>query len=88
MAHKIDDVTFHIPQDDYCKPWTFSSSDGRFEMEFMPILDRSACMDYKLIVSDQHQVFGKMSGVAVLDDGTHLHIKDVLCFAEKVHNRY
>ena len=88
VAHKIDDVTFHIPQDDYCKPWTFSSSDGRFEMEFMPILDRSACMDYKLIVSDQHQVFGKMSGVAVLDDGTHLHIKDVLCFAEKVHNRY
>ena len=45
-------------------------------------------MDYKLIVSDQHQVFGKMSGVAVLDDGTHLDIKDVLCFAEKVHNRY
>ena len=57
-------------------------------MEFMPILYRSACMDYKLIVSDQHQVFGKMSGVAVLDDGMHLHIKDVLCFAEKVHNRY
>ena len=61
---------------------------GRFEMDFLPILDRSACLDYKLIVSDQHQVYGRMSGMAVLDDGTKIEIKDVLCFAEKVHNRY
>lgn len=72
----------------YCKPWKFTSSDGRFEMDFRPILDRSACLDCKLIVSDQHQVFGRMSGMAVLDDGTKIEIKDVLCFAEKVHNRY
>lgn len=72
----------------YCKPWKFTSSDGRFEMDFLPILDWSACLDYKLIVSDQHQVFGRMSGMAVLDDGTKIEIKDVLCFAEKVHNRY
>lgn len=29
-----------------------------------------------------------MSGKAVLDDGTVLEVKDLLCFAEKVHNRY
>ena len=28
-GHKLDDVTFHIPEGDYMKPWTFSSSDGR-----------------------------------------------------------
>lgn len=88
VAHKIDDVTFCIPEDDYCKPWKFTSSDGRFEMDFAPILDRSACLDYKVIVTDQHQVFGKMSGTAVLDDGTKIKLSDVLCFAEKVHNRY
>lgn len=88
VAHKIDDVEFVIPEDDYCEPWKFTSSDGRFEMDFQPILDRSACLDYKLIVSDQHQVFGRMSGTTVLDDGTKIEIKDVLCFAEKVHNRY
>ena len=88
VAHKIDDVTFVIPEDDYCKPWKFTSSDGRCEMDFMPLLDRSACLDYKLIVSDQHQVFGRMSGTTVLDDGTKVEIKDVLCFSEKVHNRY
>ena len=87
-AHKFDDVTFNIPEDSYTKPWTFTSSDGRFEMDFVPVIDRAAKMDFKVIVSDQHQVFGKMSGTAVLDDGTKVEIKDVMCFAEKVHNRY
>ena len=87
-AHKLDDVTFHIPEDSYMKPWKFTSSDGRFEMDFVPVLDRAAKMDFKVIVSDQHQVFGKMSGTAILDDGTRITVKDMMCFAERVHNRY
>lgn len=87
-AHKLDDVVFHIPESGYMDSWKFSSSDGRFEMTFEPVLDRAACMDFKLIVSDQHQVFGRMSGTAVLDDGTKIMIRDVMCFAEKVHNKY
>ena len=88
VAHKLDDVVFHIPEDSYMKPWTFTSSDGRFEMDFVPVLDRAACLDYKVIVSDQHQVFGRMSGKAILDDGTVVEVKDMMCFAEKVHNKY
>ena len=87
-AHKLDDVTFHIPEDSYMKPWKFSSSDGRFQMDFEPILDRAAKIDVKFIVTDQHQVFGKLTGKAVLDDGTVLEVRDMLMFAEKVHNRY
>lgn len=87
-AHKLDDVTFNIPTSSYTDPWTFTSSDGRFEMNFVPIIDRSAKIDVKFIVTDQHQVFGRMSGKAVLDDGTVLEIKDLLCFAEDVHNKY
>ena len=87
-AHKLDDVTFHIPENSYTDPWKFTSSDGRFEMDFVPVLDRAAKIDFKALVSDQHQVFGRMSGTAILDDGTEVHLQDVLCFAEKVHNRY
>ncbi|MBR3993624.1 MAG: DUF2804 domain-containing protein, partial [Anaerotignum sp.] len=87
-GHKLDDVTFHIPEDDILKPWKFTSSDGRFEMDFQPIIDRAALTDLKFLISDQHQVFGKMTGKAVLDDGTVLEIKDVVCFAEKVRNKY
>jgi hypothetical protein len=87
-VHKLDDVEFHIPEGNMMDKWTFTSSDGRFEMEFEPVLDRAACIDFKVLVSDQHQVFGKMSGKAVLDDGTVIEVKDMMCFAEKVHNRY
>ncbi|MDD6061099.1 MAG: DUF2804 domain-containing protein [Oscillospiraceae bacterium] len=87
-CHKLDDVIFHIPEDSYLSPWRFSSSDGRFEMEFTPILDRAAKIDVKVIVTDQHQVFGRLNGTAILDDGTRLEVRDMLMFAEKVHNKY
>ncbi len=93
VGHKLDDVSFNIPvgpdgRKDYMSPWTFTSSDGRFEAEFVPVLDRAACLDFKVIVSDQHQVFGRMSGTAILDDGQKIEFKDLLCFAEDVHNKY
>lgn len=87
-AHKLDQVTFHIPEDSYLKPWKFTSNDGRFEMDFQPVLDRAARTSALIIETDQHQVFGKMSGKAVLDDGKEIVVKDMMCFAEKVHNRY
>lgn len=88
VGHKLDDITFNIPEDSYTKPWTITSSDKRFEMTFTPIIDRAAKIDVKLIVTDQHQVFGKMNGIAVLDDGTKLEVKDLVCFCERVHNKY
>ena len=93
IAHKIDGVTFNIPKtsdgkDDFIKPWTFTSTDGRFEMDFIPVIDRASCTDVKLICSDQHQVFGKFTGKMVLDDGTFIRLKDFMGFAEKVHNKW
>ena len=87
-VHKLDDVTFDIPEGDYMKPWKFTSSDGRFEMDFVPVLDRAAKTAAVIIETDQHQVFGRMSGRAVLDDGKVIEVKDMMCFAEDVHNRY
>ena len=75
-AHKLGQVTFHIPmagkRENYLAPWRFTSDDGRFEMDFAPILDRAACTDVKLIKSDQHQVFGRFTGTALLDDGSRI----------------
>ena len=83
-----DDVTFNISEN-YTDPWTFTSSDGRFEADFVPIIDRSDFTSVaNLIVTDQHQVFGRMTGKAILDDKTVIEFKDFLCFAERVHNKY
>ena len=91
-AHKLSQVTFNIPQkdgkDDFMSPWTFTSDDGRFEMDFKPIIDRAANTDFIILGSNQHQVFGNFTGKAVLDDGKVIEVKDFLGFAEKVSNKW
>ncbi len=91
-SHKLSQVLFNIPmkdgKEDYLSPWTFTSDDGRFEMDFIPVINRSALTDVKLIKSDQNQVFGRFTGTAVLDDGTKLEVKDLFGFAEKVENKW
>ena len=91
-AHKLSQVTFHIPmkdgKEDYLSPWKFTSDDGRFEMDFSPIINRASNTDFKLLKSDQNQVFGWFNGTATLDDGTVLQVRDLLGFAEKVENKW
>jgi len=92
-AHKLSQVTFNIPlkedgTEDYMKPWTFNSDDGRFELSFEPIMDRASNTQVGPIGSDQHQVFGRFGGQVILDDGTPLVISDLTGFAEKVKNRW
>lgn len=92
-AHKLSNISFNIPvmkngKEDYLKPWTFSSDDGRFEMNFEPIMDRSAHMNLLVLESDQHQVFGRFTGKAVLDNGNVIEIKNLTGFAEKVMNKW
>ena len=92
QAHKLSQVRFEIPMkdgaEDYLSPWRFTSDDHRFEMDFSPLLDRAAKTDFKVLCSDQHQVFGRFSGTAVLDDGRKIRIRDLLGFAEKVRNKW
>lgn len=85
-ANKLEDVTFHIDTDDYLKPWRFGSSDGRFEMDFKPIIDRQSNINLLLIRSVQHQVFGYYTGQAILDDGLEIKLDNFLGFAEDVLN--
>ena len=91
-AHKLSQVKFNIPQkdgkDDFMSPWTFTSDDGRFEMDFLPVMDRASNTDFVVLGSNQHQVFGKFTGTAILDDGTKIKIKDFMGFAEKVANKW
>lgn len=88
-AHKFEDVTFNIPENGYlADPWTITSSDGRCELVFKPVVDRSSLMNYGFIKSDQHQVFGHFSGTVVLDDGQKIELKNVPGFAEEVYNMY
>lgn len=92
IANKLSRVDFVIPtkdgKDDFMSPWKFTSDDSRFEMDFTPILDRDSYANLLILKSIQHQVFGKFTGKAILDDGKVVEIKDAIGFAEKVYNKY
>ena len=92
-AHKLEDVTFNIPKsskgkDDFMSPWTFTSSDKRFEMKFTPVINRHSNANVLVISSNQNQVFGKFSGKMILNDGTVVKVKNFMGFAEKVVNKW
>ena len=90
--HKLGRVRFEIPEkdgkEDYLSPWRFTSDDGRFEMAFRPVMDRSAKINLGILCSDQHQVFGRFSGFVVTDDGRRIDIPGLMGFAEKVRNKW
>lgn len=88
-AHKLDQVSFHIPEQGYDKgTWRFTSNDGRFEMMMDPVFDRFDHTNALAIRSSTHQTFGRFSGHVVLDDGTRLDVPEIFGFAEKVLNRW
>ncbi len=92
-ASKIEHVTFEIPKtadgtDDFMRKWRFTSSDGRFEADFTPIIDRAARTQVGPLLSDQHQVFGRFDGSMILDGGERIELRDFTGFAEKVHNKW
>ena len=85
-AHKIEDVFIEFNKDNYMDSWKFVSSDGRFEMEFEPVVDRASKTNLLLLKSEQHQVFGYYSGKLILDDGTEIVVDRFLGFTEDVLN--
>lgn len=88
QCHKIEEVEFKLDESDYTKPWIFTSSDGRFEMDFVPVLDRASIANLESVGSNQHQVFGNFSGKVILDDGQTININDLFGFAEVVRNNF
>lgn len=87
-THKLEDIEFHMDVNDYMKPWRITSSDGRFEMDFTPLIDRSSNINLWLIKSIQHQVFGYFKGTAILDNGQVIQLDNFLGFAEDVLNHW
>lgn len=87
-AHKLGRVSFNFDVSDYLAPWRMTSDDGSFEAEFHPVVDRTSKTDLKLVVSDQHQVFGRFHGRARLEDGSFVEFQDLPGFAEDVYNKW
>ena len=73
---------------DLMSPWHMTDDEGRLDLVFTPQIDRFDFIDFKVVVSDQHQVFGLLNGHVVLDDGTVFEIENLRGSAEVIHNMY
>lgn len=89
-AHKLGEVRFGLPETGPLDgaPWRFTDDAGRLDLIFDPVVDRHDKVNLGLFSTNQHQVFGRYAGRAVLDDGTELEIAGLTGFAEKVRNRW
>jgi hypothetical protein len=87
-AHKLNNVRFEIDENDFLKPWRFISDDGRMDLTMSPVLDRKDDTNLLIIKNIGHQVFGKINGHLILDDGKKILIQDKIGFAEKITNHY
>lgn len=85
-VHKLGRVFFQIPQDPM-QPWIISSDDGRFEALFTPEFDRKADINLQVIRSNQNQYFGKVNGIAILDEGSQYAMKDIPAAFEDIINQ-
>ena len=87
-AHKFDNLTFDFDPKDHMKPWKFVSNDGRFNVTCEPALDRSTKTNFVILKTQLRQIFGRHSGIVVLDDGTEVQVDNIMGFAEWVKNRW
>jgi len=87
-AHKLSEVKFDLAAGGYMSPKQFTSDDGSFEMEFVPVYDRFVENKILFINTQCHQVFGKFTGKVKLNDGLELEIKDFLAFTEHAINHW
>ena len=86
--HKLAGVRFDYRSGDYLHPWHFTDDDGRLDLTFTPLQDRTAKTNLGLIFSEVHQMFGRYAGHAVLDDEERLEIRELIGFAEEQRARW
>ncbi len=86
--HKLGEVAFEYDPRDYMRPWKFEDGEGRLSLTFEPFKERVAKTNLGIVASEVHQMFGRYSGSAILDDGETLHIRGLIGFAEEHHARW
>ncbi len=87
-VHKLEQVRFVYKSGDYLRPWKFTDSEGRLDLEFVPFKERLARTNLLVINSEVHQMFGRYSGRAVADDGEVIELRGLIGFAEEHRARW
>jgi hypothetical protein len=81
--HKLDQVNFEYNPANFMRPWNFTESNQRLQLQFVPFKERVATTRLGIIDSEVHQLFGYYSGTVFTDSGTRIDLSDLIGFAEE-----
>ncbi len=85
---KLSQVNFGYEANDFMRPWKFTDSENRLDMDFVPFKERVARTNLGIIFSEVHQLFGRYSGTVLTDEGISIQINDLIGFAEEHQARW
>ena len=86
--HKLDQVRFEYESGQYMRPWRFTDSAGRLNLDFVPFRERVARTNLGIITSEVHQMFGRYSGSVMTDEGISVTLNGLIGFAEEHRARW
>ena len=86
-VHKLGEVRFELGKD-YIQPWHIHDLEGNLDLTLTPFYDRTTRTKLLWVNNCCHQMFGKFEGIAILEDGTRLEIKNLISFAEHAVNNW
>ena len=87
-SHKLGPVQFVLDKSNYMAPWRLRDTEGRLDLTLTPWYDRTTRTKLLWVDNECHQMFGRFTGTAVLDDGTALAVTDLISFAEHARNNW
>lgn len=87
-ATKIGEIRIEPDEENRLAPWGLSSDDGRLELRFRPVFDNHTSTNILFVDNDCHQVFAKVDGRALLEDGRELRFEGLDGFCEHAVNRW
>lgn len=85
--HKLGKVSFELGRN-YDDPWHLKDKQGRLDIMLKPMYDRETKIKLLWVNNNCHQMFGRFSGKAVLDNGQELELRDIVGFAEHAVNNW
>ncbi len=87
-VHKLEQVKFSYESHDFMRPWKFTDSEDRLNLNFVPFKERKAITNLGIIFSEVHQLLGRYSGTVRTDEGAIIQINDLIGFAEEHQARW
>jgi hypothetical protein len=79
-----EDLVWRYDASDWMKPWRIHSPDGKtLDLEFTPLLERTARTDALVLRSEVHQLFGQYRGVVRDAEDNEIEIEGLTGWAEE-----